>query len=139
MSLIHKTKIMKDHMSRRAANAYKMWVFKIPNQKNKEERQKQKEMNNPQTSRPPLVGLPYIQGLSEELQRIFKSHGVNSFLKPTNTLRQILVKPKDPTPKEQKCGVVYNVDCGECKDSYVGETARKMKTNIANLTLSRRF
>ena len=113
-----------------AANGYKTWVFKIPNQKNKEERQKQKELNNPQTSRPPLVGLPYIQGLSEELQRIFKTHGVNSFLKPTNTLRQILVKPKDPTPKEQKCGVVYNVDCGVCEDSYVGETARKLKTRF---------
>ena len=75
-------------------------------------------------------GLPYIQGLAEELQRIFKDHGVNSFLKPTNTLRQILVKPKDPTPKEQKCGVVYNVACGDCENTYVGETARKMKTRF---------
>ena len=112
-----------------AANGYRAWAFKIPNQKNKEERQKQKEMNTPQV-RPPLVGLPYIQGLSEELQRIFKAHGVNSFLKPTNTLRQILVKPKDPTPKEQKCGVVYNVECGDCQNSYVGETSRKMKTRF---------
>ena len=28
-----------------AANGYRAWAFKIPNQKNKEERQKQKEMN----------------------------------------------------------------------------------------------
>ena len=79
---------------------------------------------------PPLVRLPYIQGLSEELKRVFKKHGVNTFIKPTNTFRNLLVKPKDPTDKGHKRGVVYNVPCVDCDDFYVGETARKMKVRF---------
>ena len=46
--------------------------------------------------------------------------------KPFNTLRSALVKPKDKQEKKDKCGVVYNVPCGTCKDFYVGETARAL-------------
>ena len=37
-----------------------------------------------------------------------------------------LVKSKDKTDISDKCGVVYNIKCGSCDDTYVGETARKM-------------
>ena len=30
----------------------------------------------------------------------------------------------DPTAKEKKCGVVYKVQCKDCKEDYIGETAR---------------
>ena len=60
-------------------NGYSKWALKIPNQKDKAERQKQKQASIPSGPPPPLVGLPYVKGLSEELQRIFKKHGVNVF------------------------------------------------------------
>ena len=108
-------------------NGYTKWALKIPNQKDKAERQKQKQASIPSGPPPPLVGLPYVKGLSEELQRIFKKHGVNVFFKPANTLRQLLVKPKDKTETSEKCGVVYNIPCNSCDDFYIGETARKME------------
>ena len=74
-----------------------------------------------------MVGLPYIKGASEELQRIFTEHGVRTFHKPINTLRSLLVKPKDKTKIGDKCGVVYNIPCASCDNFYIGETARKMK------------
>ena len=111
-------------------NGYSKWALKIPNQKDKAERQKQKQASIPSGPPPPLVGLPYVKGLSEELQRIFKKHGVNVFFKPANTLRQLLVKPKDKTETSEKCGVVYNIPCNSCDDFYIGETARKMETRF---------
>ena len=107
-------------------NGYSKLALKIPNQKDKAERQKQKQASIPSGPPPPLVGLPYVKGLSEELQRIFKKYGVNVFFKPANTVRQLLVKPKDKTETSEKCRVVYNIPCNSCDDFYVGETDRKM-------------
>ena len=72
------------------------------------------------------VALPYIKGLSEELQRIFRSHGVSTYHKPFNTLRSLLVKPKDKPVKEKKCGTIYSVSCENCQKEYVGESGRTL-------------
>ncbi len=107
------------------ANGYKDWVLDIPNQSDQEKRQQRKREER-STTPTPTIGLPYIQGLSEELQRIYKDHGVNVYHKPVNTLRSLLVKPKDKTHKKDKCGVVYNVPCASCEDFYIGETSRSL-------------
>ena len=70
------------------------------------------------------VGLPYIRGTSEKLDRIFKNHGVGAYHKPFNTLRSILVHPKDKTPDHKKCGVIYEIQCPECPAQYVEEIER---------------
>ena len=80
--------------------------------------------------------LPYIKDTSEALKRIFTAYGINTCIKPTKTLRQLLVSPKDKTKKEHVCGVVYQIPCqgqtntGQCKDSYIGETERSLKTRF---------
>ena len=74
--------------------------------------------------------LPYIKGVSEQLRRIYKSYNIPAYFKPANTLRQILVKPKDKTPKEQVCGPVYQIKCNDCSDSYIGETERSLKARF---------
>ena len=110
-----------------SANGYKDWSLEIPNQQDKAARREAKEASNP-TTPSSSIGLPYIKGLSEELQRIYHHHGVGVYHKPYNTIRSLLVHPKDKTDKKDKCGVVYNVPCGapQCTDSYVGETQRKL-------------
>ena len=118
-------------------NGYKDWSFKIPNQPDRQERKKDKQANQSESKSPsPLIGIPYIRGLSEELHRIFKDHGVNVYHKPVNTLRSLLVRPKDPTKIEDQCGVVYNILCNSCDDTYVGETARKMGKRFVEHTKS---
>ena len=52
--------------------------------------------------------LPYIQGVSEQLTRVFRKQGVSTYHKPINTIRQQLVHPKDPTPMTKKCGVLVH-------------------------------
>ena len=48
----------------------------------------------------------------------------------SNTIRSMLVHPKDKTPDAQKCGLVYQVECPECSLTYIGETGRMLATRM---------
>ena len=82
------------------------------------------------------VVIPYIQGTSEALRRIYATYGIRTYIKPTQTLRQLLVSPKDKTEKKDVVGPVYLIPCqgqtsrGQCKESYIGESERSVKTRF---------
>ena len=91
----------------------------------------QQQSTTPTGTRPKTnVGLPYMQGTSEALTRVFKAHGVGTYHRPINTIRSILVHPKEKTPDAQKCGLVYQVECLECPLTYIGETGRTLATRM---------
>ena len=83
-----------------------------------------------------LVVLPYIKGVSEALKRIFGNYGVRVCFKPTQTLRQFLVAPKDKTEKKDITGPIYYIPCqgktskGRCTEDYIGETERSVKARF---------
>ena len=66
----------------------------------------------------------YIQGVSERLQRVYKKYNIQTAMKPVNTLKSLLVHPKDKIDQLQTCECVYEIPCKNCKKSYVGETGR---------------
>ena len=76
------------------------------------------------------VGIPYVQGITESLQRLYRSHGLSTYVQPQNTLRSLVVAPKDKPDKLEKCGAVYHIKCKECPSSYVGESARPLKARM---------
>ena len=82
------------------------------------------------------VVLPYIKGTSEALRRIYAKYGIRVCFKPTQTLRQLLVSPKDKTEHKDTVGPVYLIPCqdhtrkGPCSESYIGETERSLKTRF---------
>ena len=82
------------------------------------------------------VVLPYVKGTSEALRRIFNNFSIRASFKPTTTLRQLLVRPKDKTEKKDVVGPVYMIPCqgqttrGTCTESYIGETERTLKTRF---------
>ena len=41
------------------------------------------------------INLPYVEGTSEKLRRILRSHKIRSTFYTENTLRKLLCKPKD--------------------------------------------
>ena len=99
----------------------------------------QTQRNNPSVSdnraRPtrkarPVV-IPYIRGVSEEIRRIMKQYSLQVFFKPVNTLRQLLVRPKDPLGKDRIVGPVYHISCETCDDHYVGETERSLRARFS--------
>ena len=78
------------------------------------------------------IVIPYVSGVSEKLRRIFNKHCIPVYFKPTNTLRQRLVHPKDKTPHTHKSNLVYAVQCNEeCKDLYIGETKQPLHKRMA--------
>ena len=82
-------------------NGYKQWMFKIPKHK------QQQSITSTGTIPTINIGLSYMHGTSEALTRVFKAHGVGTYHRPINTIRSILVHPKDNTPDAQKFGLVY--------------------------------
>ena len=56
-------------------------------------------------------------------------------MKLDNTLRQLLVSPKDPAKKEEMCGAVYMINCVSGQEEekwhsfYVEEICRTLKTH----------
>ena len=76
------------------------------------------------------IVLPYISGLSDAIKRIISSANVKVYFKPHSTLRQLLVRVKDPTPIMSTPGVVYSIPCRSCSKIYIGQTGRQLQTRI---------
>ena len=68
--------------------------------------------------------IPYVKGLSEALDRVYRKYGIQTAMKPHMTLRKLLVHPKDRYDLKEQSGVVYRIPCNGCQQAYIGETAR---------------
>ena len=56
--------------------------------------------------------------------RIYKKYDINTAMKPHNTLRRLLVHPKDKRDTLKTSNCIYEIPCKNCKQTYVGETSR---------------
>jgi len=117
-------------------NDYPNWVFdnaNSPGSSSDKINDTVETVNTPNpTVRPrqiPIV-IPYVKGTSEQLHRVMKAYNVPVYFNPTNTLRQLLVRPKDPISKERVVGPVYHIKCESCNANYVGETERSLKARF---------
>ena len=69
-----------------------------------------------------------MQGVSEKISSAFCKQGINTYDVPFNTLQSQLVHPKDLLPK--KCGVIYKLECADCKKIYIGETVQPFNIRL---------
>ena len=113
---------------------YENWSFKRAYTKKQPQVAADKDSTKSSTSNKTFVVAPYVQGVSEKVRRVFSSYGVSICFKPYQTLRQILVAPKDGTKVEDQTGVVYHIPCGGCNKVYVGETKRSVGERIEEHT-----
>jgi len=109
-------------------NSYPAWLTQST-LTNKEQSQAKKHSPEHRTHGP-SIGIPYMKGVSEQLVRTYKKHGVNAYHKPKDSLRSFLVRPKEPIDKKKQCGTVYNIQCSNCDSFYIGETARNLTTRV---------
>ena len=77
-----------------------------------------------------LVVLPYVKGTTETLSRVFRKYNIQTAMKPHLSIKNILVHPKDKIEDACKCGVVYEIPCLNCTDTYIGETGRPLNVRI---------
>ena len=65
------------------------------------------------------INLPYIEGTSEKLSRILKSHKIRPTFYTESILHKLLCKLKDQVASEDKNNIVYEIDCSNCKVDLV--------------------
>ena len=73
------------------------------------------------------INLAYVEGTSEKLRRILRSHKIRSTLYTEKTLQKFFCKPKDRIATEDKNNIVYEINCSNCKAIYFGESKRSLK------------
>ena len=79
---------------------------------------------------PAYVSIPYVKGTSETFRRILAPLDIKTTFRPNNTLRQMLVHPKDPTPLQDKAGVVHKIPCSSFPRVYIGQTGRTLGQRV---------
>ena len=81
---------------------------------------------NSNNNKKPYIVEPYMKGLSESCKNICRRHGIEMHFKGANTIRQLLVHPKDKDNILKKSGVIYRYKYGrvDCEDEYIGESGR---------------
>ena len=90
--------------------------------KNKTSRGQKNSGNNIQN---PHMVIPYYKGISESLKNTCKKHGVQVYFKGGNTIKNLLMAPKDQDAIQKKSGVIYRYKCDrvECSEEYIGESS----------------
>ncbi|BHF73568.1 hypothetical protein SprV_0401664900 [Sparganum proliferum] len=74
--------------------------------------------------------IPYVKNVSEATARILKPFGIGVAHKPESTIRQQIMRPKDPLPVTEQSAVVYSIPCQNCDARYVGETGKRLGTRL---------
>ena len=72
--------------------------------------------------------IPYIKGLGEKVKKTCNKQGIQVHFKGTNTVKQLLMAPKDKDPKLAKSGIIYSYRCPHinCTEQYIGESGRTL-------------
>ena len=70
--------------------------------------------------------VPYVKGLSESLKNVCRRHGVQVYCKGGNTIKSLLMAPKDKDPITKKSGIICRYKCNrvECDEEYIWESSR---------------
>ena len=78
------------------------------------------------------VSVPYFPGLSESFKKIFRYTHIQICFKGVNTLRSLLMHPKDEIPVNIHKDVVYKWSCKseDCNAAYIGETCRPLEDRV---------
>ncbi|UYV78356.1 hypothetical protein LAZ67_16001063 [Cordylochernes scorpioides] len=80
-----------------------------------------------------FISLPFInQKFARNFTNIFKKYGkMNIAWKPCNPISQYLNQHKN-TQLTERAGLIYEVKCEKCDQSYVGQTSRTLKERMEN-------
>ncbi|XP_071494784.1 uncharacterized protein [Diadema antillarum] len=77
------------------------------------------------------VVLPYVESIAPVLRRRLAKHNIRVVYKADATIRNHLVRAKDPVPPLRKDGVIYRIPCRDCGMSYIGETGRPVGERLS--------
>ena len=120
-----------DHLNKALNNCkYPTWALNRANIRSKKNTRARKNNINTNSSEnkknKPYIVVPYMKGLSESCKNICSKHGIEMYFKGGNTIKELLMHPKDRDNILQKRGVIYRNTCGrvDCEDEYIGQSGR---------------
>ena len=122
-----------DHLQKvLTENKYPMWALHRVKLKTKstqtQEQCKKNNTNAKDTSgnKKSYMVLPYVKGLSESMKNAGKKHGIQTYFRGGNTIKSLLMTPKDKDHISKKSGIIYRFKCNrvECDDEYIRESSR---------------
>ena len=115
-------------------NGYKDWaiqkLIKQQNDKNNKKKTTKKKTSEHKPANRNIIVLPYMQGTTERLTKLFRSHNISTAVKPAKTLRRQLVHMKDKIDKDNTCDCVYEIPCKNCDQKYIGTTGRPLRVRL---------
>lgn len=76
------------------------------------------------------VTIPYVQNLSEKLNKILIPYNIKVAHKNHNNFKQLFTNIKDPIPKNKKTHTVYKIPCHNCDKVYIGQTIQHLNDRI---------
>ena len=107
---------------------YPRWAIqKTLREQEHKKNKKGKERNTKAVQKRCHIVVPYTKGLCESYKSISSKYGVQAYFKGGNTLKSLLMFPKDKEEVKKLSNIVYWYKCGrtECDDEvYIGESAR---------------
>jgi len=71
-----------------------------------------------------------VSGVSGTMVGVVRRHHVSVAMGPLRDLKGLLVHPKDKQVREGAVECVCRVPCGNCEQTYVGETGRKFGVGL---------
>ncbi|XP_072023436.1 uncharacterized protein [Amphiura filiformis] len=105
---------------------YTKWTWTAPSSKRRDPKPRRNE-----TPSKGHVSLPYVQGVTEAINRKIRSAGVTVHVKPSNTIRSMVVSPKDKVKTLDRTGSIYQIQCKDCPSQYIGETERALGKRVS--------
>ena len=108
---------------------FHLWAIKKIFQQQQEKKRRDNKKHTPTSKHPAKkchIVIPYVQGICESIKNICGKHGVAAHFKGGQTLKNILVPPKDKDSMANKNSVIYSYSCGsiDYDEEYVGESGR---------------
>ena len=73
------------------------------------------------------INLLYVEGTSEKLRHIRRSHKIRSTFYTENFLYKLLSKPRDRVATEDENIIAYEIDRSNCETVYFGKSKRYLK------------
>ena len=90
---------------------YPRWAFQKILRDQESKKNKKKERNTPIQKRCHIV-VPYTKGLCESYRFICGKYGVQAYFRGGNTLKNLLMFPKDKDEMKKQSNIIYWYRCG---------------------------
>ncbi|XP_072015090.1 uncharacterized protein [Amphiura filiformis] len=105
---------------------YTKWTWTAPSSRKRDPKPRRSD-----TPSKGHVSLPYVQDVTEAINRKIRSAGVTVHVKPSNTIRSMVVSPKDKVKTLDRSGSIYQIQCKDCPSQFIGETEKALGKRVS--------